>query len=132
MILKIFLCIFSVLFVIGKSSYTYVKTSSENMLMKMFKCIWVCSCVLPFKFRNNSSFLQNAIVVKRRDGKINPRENLLDYSIEKCGTQLVHETRIMLKILVLYLPLPFFWSLLMQTGSRQGCFYFEKSYHVYT
>ncbi|XP_031639160.1 peptide transporter family 1-like [Contarinia nasturtii] len=88
------------LFTIGKPSYTYVKPSSENMLMKMLKCIW------------------NAIIIKHREGKTNPRENLLDYSIEKYGTQLVHETRIILKMLTLYLPLPLFWTLSFQPGSR--------------
>ncbi|XP_031617442.1 peptide transporter family 1-like isoform X3 [Contarinia nasturtii] len=88
------------LFILGKSSYTYVQTSSENMLMQMLKCIW------------------NAMIVKRREGKTKPRENLLDYSIETYGEQMVNETRIMLKILVLYLPVPFFWALHFQTGSR--------------
>ncbi|XP_031637999.1 solute carrier family 15 member 2-like [Contarinia nasturtii] len=88
------------LFIIGKSSYTYVQTSSENILMKMLKCIW------------------NAMIIKRRQGKTKPRKNLLDYSIEKYGAQLVNETRAILKIFTLYLPLPFFWALLMQTGSR--------------
>ncbi|XP_031637972.1 peptide transporter family 1-like [Contarinia nasturtii] len=89
-----------VLVIIGKSSYTYVQTSSENMLLKMLECIW------------------NAIITKRLNGKTKPRKNLLDYSIEKYGAQLVVDTRIMLKILVLYLPLPIFWALIFQTGSR--------------
>ncbi|XP_055305343.1 peptide transporter family 1-like, partial [Sitodiplosis mosellana] len=89
-----------VFFIIGKSSYTYVKTAEENMIIRMFKCI------------------ANAISTKYRERSTNPRENLLDYSIDKYGAQLVSETRVMLKILLLYLPLPFFWSLFDQQGSR--------------
>lgn len=53
-----------------------------------------------------------------REGRTRPRKNLLDYSIEKYGDQLVQDTRILLNILVLYLPLPIFWSLFDQVGSR--------------
>lgn len=34
------------------------------------------------------------------------------------GRKLVLETRILLNVLVLYLPLPFFWALFDQQGSR--------------
>ncbi|XP_031627533.1 peptide transporter family 1-like [Contarinia nasturtii] len=95
------LMILSILFfLIGKSSYTYVKTSSENMIIKMFKCI----C--------------HAIVTKRREGKRSPHKNLLDYSIDKYGAELVGDIRTLKKILILYLPLPLFWSLFDQQGSR--------------
>lgn len=62
--------------------------------------------------------MQYAIATKFRDGSRKPRENLLDYSIDKYGHELVNDTRILLKILMLYLPLPFFWALFDQQGSR--------------
>lgn len=43
---------------------------------------------------------------------------MLDYSIDKYGDQLVEDIRILLRILVLYLPLPIFWTLFEQRGSR--------------
>ncbi|XP_055307185.1 peptide transporter family 1-like [Sitodiplosis mosellana] len=89
-----------VLFLIGKSSYTYVETSSENMIIKIFKCI------------------SHAIATKRREGKLSPRENLLDYSTEKYGAQLVNDIRAVTNILLLYLPLPIFWTVYNQKGSR--------------
>lgn len=42
----------------------------------------------------------------------------LDYSEYKYGSQLVKETKILLNVLVLYIPLPFFWALFDQQGSR--------------
>lgn len=53
-----------------------------------------------------------------RKGRSNPRQHFLDYSIEKYGEDLVDETRKLLKLLVLYIPLPFFWALFEQQGSR--------------
>lgn len=53
-----------------------------------------------------------------RERHTNPRKNLLDYSIDKYGAELVNDIRILSKILILYLPLPFFWSLFDQQGSR--------------
>lgn len=61
---------------------------------------------------------QNAIITKIREGQTKPREHLLDYSIDKYGEQLVNDIRALLRILVLYLPLPLFWSLFDQKGSR--------------
>lgn len=62
--------------------------------------------------------LQHAIVTKFRHGRTNPRENLLDYSIDKYGEQLVDDIRTLMRILVLYIPLPLFWTLYDQRGSR--------------
>lgn len=53
-----------------------------------------------------------------RERRFNPRNNLLDYSIEKYGTELVGDIRRLGRILVLYLPLPLFWTLYDQKGSR--------------
>lgn len=65
-----------------------------------------------------TSFLQNAIVTRFREGRTKPRKNLLDYSIDKYGDDLVNDTRVLLSIILLYLPLPFFWTLYDQQGSR--------------
>lgn len=64
------------------------------------------------------NILQNAITTKFREGRCSPRKDLLDYSIDKYGEQLVDEVRTLLRILVLYLPLPLYWTLTAQSGSR--------------
>lgn len=57
-------------------------------------------------------------MTKFRDGRQNPKKNLLDYSIDKYGEQLVTDIRTWMHILVLYIPLPLFWTLYDQRGSR--------------
>lgn len=61
---------------------------------------------------------QNAITTKMRERRTNPRKNLLDYSVDKYGAELVGDIRRLSRILVLYLPLPLFWTLYDQKGSR--------------
>lgn len=53
-----------------------------------------------------------------REKHVNPRKNLLDYSVDKYGAELVSDIRRLSRILVLYLPLPLFWTLYDQKGSR--------------
>lgn len=62
--------------------------------------------------------MKNAISTKRREGQMRRRTHWLDYAEEKYGKKLVKETKILLKILVLYIPLPLFWALFDQQGSR--------------
>ncbi|XP_031632571.1 solute carrier family 15 member 2-like [Contarinia nasturtii] len=69
------------------------------MIIRMYKCI------------------KYAISTRRRLRKSNPQKNLLDYSIDKFGAQLVTDTRTMLKMFVLYLPLPIVSALFKQQGS---------------
>lgn len=61
---------------------------------------------------------QNAITTKIRTECSDPRKNLLDYSIEKYGQQLVDDIRTLRRTLVLYLPLPIFWTLFSLPSSR--------------
>lgn len=98
-------------------------SSSDNMIVAVFRCITVRTFSLLFIVEKrvffNCIFLsQTAISTKSREAKSNPCEHWLDYAKEKCGSKMVNDTKILLKILVLYLPLPFFWALYDQQGSR--------------
>lgn len=53
-----------------------------------------------------------------KERKTNPKAHWLDYAVEKHGQQLVNEVKVLLNVLVLYIPLPVFWSLFDQQGSR--------------
>lgn len=46
------------------------------------------------------------------------KEHWLDYASDKYEPKLINDVKILLKILVLYIPLPFFWALFDQQGSR--------------
>lgn len=88
-----------VIFFAGKRMYK-VTAPSGNMLVKVSRCIG------------------HAISRKMKERKINPKEHWLDYAVEKHGQQLVNEVKVLLNVLVLYIPLPVFWSLFDQQGSR--------------
>ncbi|KAL7030433.1 hypothetical protein ACKWTF_006657 [Chironomus riparius] len=86
-----------VLFLSGKYK---TKPAEGNMFVKVLKCI----C--------------NAIGTKRIESGINPKEHWLEYAEQKFGKKLVMETKILLNVLFLYIPLPIFWALFDQQGSR--------------
>lgn len=88
-----------IIFFAGKRLYK-VSPPSGNMLVKVSRCIG------------------HAISRKIKERKINPKEHWLDYAVEKHGQQLVNEVKVLLNVLVLYIPLPVFWSLFDQQGSR--------------
>jgi dipeptide/tripeptide permease len=62
--------------------------------------------------------LQTAISERFKRKKTDPQTHWLDYAEDKHGAQLVAETKIVAKILYLYLPLPIYWAVYMQQGSR--------------
>lgn len=61
--------------------------------------------------------LQNAIRNKFQDKSKDKHKKLLDYSIDEYGEELVNDIRCLGGILVLYLPLPLFWTLFDQRGT---------------
>ncbi|XP_036320045.1 peptide transporter family 1-like [Rhagoletis pomonella] len=60
----------------------------------------------------------NAIATKWKEKKTNPREHWLDYADKKYDRQLIGDVKVLMRILVLYLPLPVFWALFDQQSSR--------------
>ncbi|KAK7075752.1 hypothetical protein SK128_015997, partial [Halocaridina rubra] len=46
------------------------------------------------------------------------RKHWLDHADDRYGRELINDVKILLKILVLYIPLPVFWALFDQQGSR--------------
>lgn len=88
-----------IIFLFGKPLYK-ITAPSGNMFMKVCKCIWT------------------AIRTRSKEKAVNPREHWLDYSEKRWGQQLVDETKILLNVLRLYIPLPVFWALFDQQGSR--------------
>lgn len=61
---------------------------------------------------------QGGITGSFKNKKTNPKPHWLDHAEDRFGRRLVDEVKILLNILVLYLPLPIFWTLFDQQGSR--------------
>uniref|UniRef100_A0A182KEV6 Oligopeptide transporter 1 n=1 Tax=Anopheles christyi TaxID=43041 RepID=A0A182KEV6_9DIPT len=88
-----------IIFVCGRTMYT-IKKPAGNMIVLVFKCIG------------------NALSVRAKERTANPREHWLDYAESKYGKGIVADIKGLLKILILYIPLPVFWALFDQQGSR--------------
>lgn len=88
-----------VIFVVGRSMYIS-KPLQGNMIVKMFRCI------------------KNARAMKKKEKGLTKREHWLDYAEETDGKQMVTDSKALLNVLFLYLPLPLFWTLFDQQGSR--------------
>lgn len=86
------------IFVCGKPLYA-MKPPSGNMLLGVGK-------VVIEAIGNRSKTISKT------------KSHWLDYAEEKYGAKMVSDTKALLRVLVLYLPLPLFWALFDQQGSR--------------
>ncbi|NXH26130.1 S15A1 protein, partial [Myiagra hebetior] len=90
-----------VVFVIGSKMYKKVKPQG-NVMLQVSKCV-------GFAIKNR---------FQHRSKEFPKREHWLDWASEKYDKQLIAQTKMVLKVLFLYIPLPMFWALFDQQGSR--------------
>ncbi|XP_035874059.1 solute carrier family 15 member 2 isoform X3 [Phyllostomus discolor] len=91
------------LVVFAMGSKMYKKTPPEgNVVTQVVKCIWFA---ISNRFKNHS-------------GEIPKRQHWLDWAAEKYPKQLIMDVKALTRVLLLYIPLPMFWALLEQQGSR--------------
>ncbi|CAG9558631.1 unnamed protein product [Danaus chrysippus] len=91
-----------IIFVMGKPWYR-IKKPRDNITIKFVSCAW-------YAFKRRLRYDKNI------DGP--PHKHWLDYSIDKYGAKLVSDMKVVFSILYLYLPVPIYWSLFDQQGSR--------------
>ncbi|XP_046387900.1 solute carrier family 15 member 2-like [Ischnura elegans] len=94
----IFMVISLALFLLGKSMYV-IKKPEGNLLLQLCK-------------------LMNHAVVNRIKHKGPKKDHWLDYASDKFDQKLIDDTKSAFKVLALFVPLPFFWALFDQQGSR--------------
>ncbi|PKU37095.1 solute carrier family 15 member 1 [Limosa lapponica baueri] len=90
-----------VVFIIGSGMYKKVKPQG-NIMIQVSKCI-------GFAIKNR---------FRHRSKEFPKREHWLDWASEKYDKRLIAQTKMVLKVLFLYIPLPMFWALFDQQGSR--------------
>uniref|UniRef100_A0A8B9GJ76 Solute carrier family 15 member 1 n=1 Tax=Amazona collaria TaxID=241587 RepID=A0A8B9GJ76_9PSIT len=90
-----------IVFVIGSRMYKKVRPQG-NVMIQVFKCI-------GFAIKNR---------FRHRSKEFPKREHWLDWASEKYDKRLIAQTKMVLKVLFLYIPLPMFWALFDQQGSR--------------
>lgn len=91
------------LVVFAMGSKLYKKPPPEgNIVTQVIKCI---SFAISNRYKN-------------RSGDISKRQHWLDWAAEKYSQQLIMDVKALTRVLFLYIPLPMFWALLDQQGSR--------------
>ncbi|KAG9492191.1 hypothetical protein GDO78_000609 [Eleutherodactylus coqui] len=90
-----------IVFIIGSGMYKKVSPQG-NIIIQVLKCI---SFAISNRFRNRSK-------------SIPKREHWLDWAKEKYDELLIAQVKMVVKVLFLYIPLPMFWALFDQQGSR--------------
>ncbi|NXT68026.1 S15A1 protein, partial [Chaetops frenatus] len=90
-----------VVFVIGSKMYKKVKPQG-NVMLEVSKCV-------GFAIKNR---------FRHRSKEFPKREHWLDWASEKYDKRLIAQTKMVLRVLFLYIPLPMFWAVFDQQGSR--------------
>ncbi|XP_036611678.1 solute carrier family 15 member 1 [Trichosurus vulpecula] len=88
-------------FIIGSSMYKKVRPQG-NILSKVANCI-------GFAIKNRFN---------HRSREFPKREHWLDWAKEKYDERLITQIKMVTRVLLLYIPLPMFWALFDQQGSR--------------
>ncbi|XP_076004949.1 solute carrier family 15 member 1b [Genypterus blacodes] len=90
-----------IVFIVG--SGMYIKAAPQgNILVQVCKCIW-------FAIKNR---------YRHRSPAFPTRDHWMDWADEKYNKLLIAQVKMVLKVLFLYIPLPMFWALFDQQGSR--------------
>nr|DBA33096.1 TPA: hypothetical protein GDO54_000827 [Pyxicephalus adspersus] len=90
-----------IVFIVGSGMYKKVSPQG-NIMVKVCKCI---SYAISNRYKNRSK-------------SIPKREHWMDWAKEKYDERLIAQIKMVLKVLFLYIPLPMFWALFDQQGSR--------------
>ncbi|XP_021271961.1 solute carrier family 15 member 1 [Numida meleagris] len=90
-----------IVFMAGSGMYKKVQPQGNIMIR-------VCKCI-GFAIKNR---------FRHRSKEYPKREHWLDWASEKYDKRLIAQTKMVLKVLFLYIPLPMFWALFDQQGSR--------------
>ncbi|KAM7031206.1 solute carrier family 15 member 1-like [Passerculus sandwichensis] len=90
-----------VVFVIGSRMYKKAKPQG-NVMLEVSKCV-------GFAIKNR---------FRHRSKEFPKREHWLDWASDKYDKRLIAQIKMVLRVLFLYIPLPMFWALFYQQGSR--------------
>ncbi|CAH2103133.1 unnamed protein product [Euphydryas editha] len=92
------LMVISIIFFVAGKRFYVMKTPTGNVMAKVSSCIGH-AVLRSFKSKEK-------------------REHWLDHADDKYDTNLIEDVKSLLRVLVLFIPLPVFWALFDQQGSR--------------
>ncbi|KAM4711438.1 solute carrier family 15 member 1b [Anableps anableps] len=90
-----------IVFIVGSGMY-HKTAPAGNIMVKFSKCIF-------FAIKNR---------FRHRSAEYPKRKHWMDWAEEKYDKLLIAQVKMVLKVLFLYIPLPMFWALFDQQGSR--------------
>lgn len=105
------------IFVCGTRLYVRAPPSG-NMLVKVLACIFVRIFIINSNIFIIPDRFQTAINQKFNQRRKHKVLHWLDYAEEKHGLKLVENTKSVLNVLVMFVPLPVFWSGYLLQNSR--------------
>ncbi|XP_054167957.1 solute carrier family 15 member 1-like [Oppia nitens] len=90
-----------ILFVLGKfiTDYVMVPPKKDSVVVQVVQCVFISLSRKWFK-------------------RMPKRDHWLDYADDKFDAQTIGDIKALMRVLFLYLPLPIFWALFDQQGSR--------------
>ncbi|XP_070570104.1 solute carrier family 15 member 2-like isoform X1 [Ptychodera flava] len=90
-----------IIFIVGRYTVEY------KMYPPQGNIVWLVCKTIGRALKNKSKY-----------GKEKKYDHWLDYASDKYDAQLIKDTKILLHVLIMYIPLPVFWALFDQQGSR--------------
>jgi hypothetical protein len=90
-----------IVFILGTPFYKREQIKKENVITKTIGCVF-------FAIKNKIKNLASG----------NKKDHWLDYAEDKYNGQLIYDIKIFLKVCFVFVPIPIFWALYDQQGSR--------------
>ncbi len=88
------------------------------MVYLFWKHLWYCRCCCCLTFLNSVVLQIFQYAIKRKFSSSENREHWMDHALEKYDRTLVEDVKLVLRVLAMYIPIPVFWALFDQQGSR--------------
>lgn len=101
-----------VIFLIGSKWYTKIPPG-ESILRRMFGCVGTA-----IKRKCGCCSSKNQIEIRDTENKIETKKHWLDYAAPDYDKQFISDVKDVFRVSWLFIPLPVFWSLFDQQGSR--------------
>ncbi|KOX78297.1 Peptide transporter family 1 [Melipona quadrifasciata] len=106
----------SVIFILGKPLYKIVKPTG-NVVLNVSKCVSSIYHVARINATIPCSKFQHAIYRKVTSKNVK-KQYWLDYADDKYDKSLINDIKSALQVMILFIPIPIFWALYDQQGSR--------------
>lgn len=108
-----FLC-----FLLGKPTYA-INPSSKNVLIKIVQCVYVSIMENNYFIYTFLMYIQiQQYAITNRSSRTTKLVHWLDKGLDHFEPSIVQDAKVLLNMLLLFVPIPLYWALSEQVGSR--------------